>query len=53
MYPIKYYYPHKIIYLLVILFKVPNILLLTLVFVYFFTMLSLVLDFSKVNLKNV
>ncbi len=29
-----YYYPHKIIYLLVLLFKEPCILLLTLLFVY-------------------
>jgi len=34
MYPKKIYYPHKIIYLLFFLFRNPNILLLTLLFVY-------------------
>ncbi len=33
MYPKKNYNPHKIIYLLILLFKDPNILLLTLLFV--------------------
>ncbi len=36
MYPKIYYYPHKIIYFLVLLFRDPNILLLTLFFVYIF-----------------
>jgi hypothetical protein len=34
MYSKNIYYTHKIIYLLVLLFKDPNILLLTLLFVY-------------------
>ncbi len=34
MYPKKNYYPHKIIYLVILFFKDPNILLLTLLFVY-------------------
>jgi hypothetical protein len=50
MYPQKNYYAHKIIYLLVLLFRDLSILLFTLLFLYiYFTMLS---PFCVLDKKN-
>jgi hypothetical protein len=40
MYPKKIYYPHKIIYMLVLFFRDPNILVAYITFCVYFTMFS-------------